>query len=253
MQKIQLLSSVFLLLLSTTTWSADYTNSIGVDFVKVKAGCFLMGRDANFEDGNNDELPRHKVCITKSFYLGKHEITQGQWVAVMGNNPSHFKGRSKPVEQVSWHDAKTFIKRLNQSEGGNHYRLPTEAEWEYAARAGTSSAWHFGDDEGSAGQYAWYDGNSGERTHPVGQKKPNPWGLYDMYGNVWEWVQDWYGENSYRNHATNDPEGAGSGRYRVRRGGAWSAGAGGLRSAYRSYSSPGNRYSNLGFRLVRQP
>jgi formylglycine-generating enzyme required for sulfatase activity len=241
------------LILSQTAQAADYTNAIGMNFVEVKAGCFNMGRDPNFEDGSDNELPRHRVCIKKPFYLGKTEVTQSQWVAVMGSNPSKFKGRNNPVEQVSWDDAQNFIRRLNQKEGSNQYRLPTEAEWEYAARAGSSSTYHFGDDKGSLSQYAWFDGNSGNRTHPVAQKRPNQWGLYDMHGNVWEWVQDWYGENYYRNSVTNDPKGSESGRFRVFRGGSWSSSARDLRSARRGSNSPGNRGNVLGFRLVRQP
>jgi len=262
MKKVKSLLTVLLLtttvtsqlILSQMVQAADYTNSIGMEFVKISAGCFSMGRDPNFEDGSDDELPRHRVCITKPFYIGTTEVTQAQWVSVMGSNPSEFKGRNNPVETVSWEDAQNFIRRLNQKEGGNKYRLPTEAEWEYAARAGSSSTYHFGDDMGIVGQYGWYWDNSSERTHPVAQKRPNQWGLYDMHGNVWEWVQDWYGENYYRNSPMNDPKGPSSGRNRVYRGGSWgSVGARFLRSARRSYYSPGVRGSGLGFRLVRQP
>lgn len=145
---LMILSLFAAALLSQAAQAAVYTNSIGVDFIKIEAGCFNMGRDPNFEDGSDDELPRHRVCIEKPFYLGKTEVTQSQWVAVMGSNPSKFKGRDNPVEQVSWEDAQDFIRRLNKKEGGNKYRLPTEAEWEYAARAGSSSTYHFGDDKG---------------------------------------------------------------------------------------------------------
>ncbi|ACF47375.1 protein of unknown function DUF323 (plasmid) [Prosthecochloris aestuarii DSM 271] len=263
MKKVKSLLTVLLLTTTVTSQliltqmaqAADYTNSIGMEFVKISAGCFNMGRDPNFEDGSDDELPRHRVCITKPFYIGKTEVTQAQWVAVMGSNPSNFKGRNNPVETVSWNDVQTFIRRLNQKEGGNKYRLPTEAEWEYAARAGSSSTYHFGDDKGMVGQYGWYLDNSSERTHPVAQKRPNQWGLYDMHGNVWEWVQDWYDENYYRNSPMNDPKGPSSGRARVHRGGSWYVAAGNLRSACRSrlIFSPGSRYDDLGFRLVRQP
>ncbi len=230
-----------------------YTNSIGMEFVKIKPGCFMMGRDANFEDGANDELPRHKVCITKTFYLGKTEVTQAQWVAVMGSNPSKFKGRNNPVEMVSWEDVQRFIRLLNRKEGGNHYRLPTEAEWEYACRAGTTTAYFFGDDAGMMPQYAWYWDNSGERTHPVGLKRPNPWGLYDMHGNVWEWCRDWYDQNYYSNSPSTDPTGPSTGRFRVARGGGWVSFAGYLRSAIRYSDSPGVRGDGLGFRLLREP
>lgn len=234
--------------------AADYTNSIGIDFIKIKAGCFRMGRNPNFEDGSSDELPRHRVCLTKSFYIGKTEVTQSQWVSVMGNNPSEFKGRSNPVENVSWNDAQRFISQLNSKEGTNRYRLPTEAEWEYAARAGSSSTYHFGDDKDSLGQYAWFSNEAaGKHTHPVAQKRANQWGLYDMHGNVWEWVSDWYGENYYHNSSTDDPKGASSGQNRVDRGGSWFSNAHHLRSANRDNYSPDERNYDLGFRLVRQP
>jgi formylglycine-generating enzyme required for sulfatase activity len=166
-----------------------WRNSIGIDFVLIAAGEFLMGS----ESGDSDEKPVHRVRISKNFYLGKYEVTQAQWHAVMGDNPSRFKGDTLPVEQVSWEDAQKFIERLNAQEGGTKYRLPTEVEWEYAARAGTTTAYSFGDNPRPLGEYAWFSENFGNTTHPVGQKQPNPWGLYDMHGNVWEWVQDWYG------------------------------------------------------------
>ena len=142
----------------------------------------------------------------QDYYLGKYPVTQQQWEAVMGNNPSDFKGGSLPVETVSWDDAQLFIKKLNQLSGKKNYRLPTEEEWEYACWAGTTSEYYFGDDESQLGEYAWYEGNAGRTTHPVGQKKPNEWGLYDMAGNVWEWTDSWY--DSSRS-------------YRVARGGSW--------------------------------
>ncbi|GHT82690.1 hypothetical protein AGMMS49543_08050 [Betaproteobacteria bacterium] len=230
-----------------------FTNSIGTEFILIPAGSFTMGTDENDEDAGEDETPQHRVSISQAFYLGKYEVTQGEWVAVMGSNPSKFKGRSNPVEQVSWNDVQTFIQRLNAKEGTNKYRLPTEAEWEYAARAGTKSTYSFGDDAGQLGAYAWYDGNSGDQTHPVGQKKPNPWGLYDMHGNVWEWVNDWYDKSYYSRSPSTDPAGSSSGRYRVLRGGSWSLSAGFLRSAGRGSISPDSRYDLDGFRLARFP
>ena len=265
MKKVKSMLTVLLLTTAVTSQlilsgcqmeqAADYTNSIGMEFIEIKAGCFNMGmgRDPNFEDVNGRELPRHRVCITKPFYISKTEVTQAQWVAVMGSNPSTFKGRNNPVETVSWNDVQTFIRRLNQKEGGNKYRLPTEAEWEYAARAGSSSTYHFGDDKGMVGQYGWYADNSPLRTNPVAEKRPNQWGLYDMYGNVWEWVQDWEDENYYRNSPMNDPKGPDSGWYRVNRGGSWFNGARALRSANRHSDPPGSGNGYLGFRLVRQP
>jgi hypothetical protein len=190
------------------------------------------------------------VTVSKAFYLGKYEVTQAQWEAVMGNNPSYFKGRNNPVEWVSWHDVQAFITKLNQKEGMNKYRLPTEAEWEYAARAGTTSTYSFGDDAGALGRYAWYgeDENSGS-THPVGQKEPNAWGLYDMHGNVWEWVQDRYGEHYYSNSPAIDPKGPPSGM-RVFRGGFWGNLAKLCRSAGRGFVSSDFQDSAVGFRLA---
>ena len=166
-----------------------------------------MGSDK----GNDDEKPMHEVRISKPFYLGKYEVTQGQWQAVMGNNPSRFKGDpNRPVEQVAWEDVQAFMRKLNAIEGGTTYRLPTEAEWEYAARAGTTTAYSFGDDPRLLGEYAWYSENAKGKTHPVGQKKSNAWGLHDMHGNVWEWVQDWYSK-PYPSGTVTESAGAGLG------------------------------------------
>ncbi len=234
---------------------AQYTNSIGMEFVRIEPGCFQMGCGSSSENCYDNESPRHRVCITKPFYLGKTEVTQRQWKALMGSNPSRFKGDDRPVERVSWKDVQKFIRRLNEREGGNRYRLPTEAEWEYAARAGTRTPYSWGDEIGR--NRANCDGCGSQwddkETAPVGSFAPNPWGLYDMHGNVYEWVQDWYGENYYRNSPTEDPQGPSSGESRVVRGGGWDYLAWYLRSANRGYISPGLRYRNLGFRLVRQP
>lgn len=205
-----------------------------------------MGSD----QGDPDEKPVHKVIISQPFYLGKYEVTQGEWVAVMGTNPSHFKGDPKrPVERVSWRMVQEFIRRLNAKEGHNKYRLPTEAEWEYAARAGARTRYSFGDDETVLDQYAWYYKNDGGRTHPVGQLKPNAWGLYDMQGNVWEWVQDWRGP--YLGGTTIDPQGPLMGNAKGYRGGGWGYGAGRCRVADRNYDSPNYVYGTHGFRLAR--
>jgi formylglycine-generating enzyme required for sulfatase activity len=230
-----------------------YTNSIGMEFVLIPSGSFIMGADKNFEEAADDETPQHRVTISKPFYLGAHEVTQAQWTAVMGNNPSKFKGRSNPVEMVSWDDVQIFIRRLNQQEGHKRYRLPTEAEWEYAARAGTTGAYSFGDDADSLGRYAWYVGNSGDKTHPVGQKQSNPWGLYDMHGNVWEWVQDWYDSAYYSRSPGTDPKGPSSGSYRVVRGGSWNHHAMHCRSANRYDLTPDIRNVYFGFRLALSP
>jgi len=223
-------------------------NSIGMEFVLIPAGTFQMG--SNDSDAYDNEKPVHTVRITQPFYLGKYEVTQGQWQAVMGNNPSKFTGDpNRPVEHVSWDDVQEFVRRLNSREGGAMYRLPTEAEWEYAARAETTTRWSFGDDVGQLGRYAWHDQNAGGQTHPVGQLQPNSWGLYDMHGNVWEWVQDWYG--GYASGTAVDPAGPSSGSIRVNRGGSWIDSARYCRSAPRIRGAPGDRIVYLGFRLLR--
>jgi formylglycine-generating enzyme required for sulfatase activity len=227
-----------------------FTNSIGMEFVLIPSGSFMMGSDSNIEQGYSNEKPRHKVTISQPFYLGKYVVTQEQWVAVMGNNPSKFKGRTNPVEQVSWDETQEFIRLLHAKEGHNRYRLPTEAEWEYAARAGTSSAYFFGNDKNALSDYAWYNNNSGGATHPVGQKQPNAWGLYDVHGNVWEWVADWYEEEYDANGPETDPKGPSSASARVDRGGGWGSGAGLCRSAARARGAPGLRLNNIGFRLA---
>ena len=224
----------------------DFTNSIGMKFKLIPAGSFMMGSE---ED--SDEQPVHQVTITNSFYLGIYEVTQAQWVVVMGSNPSYLTDDSRPVEQVSWYDVQDFIAQLNDLEGTDKYRLPTEAEWEYACRAGSTTAYCFGDDESQLTQYAWYRRNAFAPTHPVGQKLPNAWGLYDMPGNVWEWCADWYGSNYYSSSPGVDPQGPGSGSDRVMRGGSWLSGAGACRSAYRYWNVPDYRDSSFGFRLAR--
>jgi formylglycine-generating enzyme required for sulfatase activity len=180
-------------------------------------------------------------------------VTQEQWQAVMGDNPSKFKGAKNPVERVSWDDCQEFLKRLNvkSRHGGGMFRLPTVAQWEYACRAGSTSRHYFGNDEDHLGEYAWYRANSGSRTHPVGEKKPNAWGLLDMYGNVREWCQDWYDEGYYANSPADDPTGPASGSHRVTRGGSWNAIAGDCCSASCRILEPGHRSSLLGFRVAR--
>ncbi|MDR1921295.1 MAG: formylglycine-generating enzyme family protein [Candidatus Adiutrix sp.] len=238
---------------AATGLAEETTNSIGMEFVLIPAGEFLMGSPDSDEEVDDDEKPRHKVIISRPFYLGKYAVTQSQWEAVMGNNPSKFKGWSNPVEMVSWDDAQAFIKKLNQKEGGKKYRLPTEAEWEYAARAGTTGRYSFGDDAGALGRYAWYKDNSGGLTHPVGQKEPNGWGLYDMHGNVWEWARDRHGVKYYAGSPGTDPRGPFLGSYRVNRGGGWNNSARLCRSAIRNNGTPGYRRQTLGFRLAFSP
>jgi formylglycine-generating enzyme required for sulfatase activity len=177
-------------------------NAIGMDFVKIAPGAFMMGCSKDDKECNPDENPRHRVEITKSFEIGKYEVTQEQWVAVMQTNPSSNKGDTRPVETISKLEAQDFITKLNATNDGYRYRLPTEAEWEYAARAGADSPY-----SGLLGQVAWYAGNSEDETHPVGLKAPNAWGLYDTQGNVREWVSDLYAANYYSNSPAADPTG----------------------------------------------
>ena len=229
----------------------EWSDSLGMEFVWVPAGEFRMGSSSGLS--GDDEKPVTRVRISRGFYLGKYEVTQGQWEAVMGTNPSHFSncGGNCPVEQVSWDDVQAFVRKLNASEGGRRYRLPTEAEWEYGARAGSTTKYSWGDEighnrancDGCGSQ--WDD----EKTAPVGSFSPNAWGLYDMHGNVWEWVGDWYG--AYPGGAVTDPVGPGSGSDRVDRGGSWLNSARLCRSANRGGGSPGYRALNLGFRLLR--
>jgi formylglycine-generating enzyme required for sulfatase activity len=216
---------------------AQMINSIGIEFVFIPRGTFSMGTS--------------DVTLSKGFLMATAPVTHSQWQKVMGNNPSHFKenGNNCPVEQVSWKDAHQFIDKLNEMEQTKHYCLPTEAQWEYACRAGSTTQYCFGDDEKRLNDYAWYDKNSGGKTHPVKQKKPNAWGLYDIHGNVWEWCEDWYGD--YPIEPVTDPTGPASGAYRVIRGGSWFFYPRNLRSAFRYFYSPGNRNYHIGFRLLR--
>ena len=213
-----------------------------MEFVRIPEGEFLMGSDSI--GASNNEQPVTRVRISRGFYLGKYEVTQAEWQAVMGSNPSGFDecGPTCPVEQVSWDAVQEFVRKLNAREGGNRYRLPTEAEWEYAARAGTS-----GDRYGNLDAIAWCGDNSGGRTHPVGRKAPNAFGLHDMLGNVNEWVEDWYGD--YPGGAVTDPRGPATGSRRVLRGGCCFPIR--CRASFRHGSSPGFRYHGLGFRLLR--
>ncbi len=219
--------------------------AVGVDieFVQIPPGEFDMGSGS----GNPDEKPVHRVRISKAFEMGKCPVTQAQWEAVMGRNPSHFKGADRPVEEVSWNDVQVSLEKLNARGDGYRYRLPTEAEWEYAARAGTT-----GDYAPDLDAVAWCAANSGGETHPVGQKRPNGWGLYDMLGNVWEWCQDWYDAGYYKTSPAVDPCGPESGKFRVLRGGSWLYDPGDLRASGRGGLAPGLWVNNLGFRCVRE-
>jgi len=216
-----------------------------MEFVKIPPGEFIMGCSALDNQCFENEKPAHRVRITKAFEIGKYEVTQAQWESVMGSNPSYFEGTDQPVEQVSWSDAQQFLEKMNGRHDGYRYRLPTEAEWEYAARGPTTGA-----EAGSLDAIAWYDTNSGRQTHPVGQKQPNASGLYDMLGNVWEWVQDWYG--NYISAEQVDPTGPSSGTDRVLRGGSWYNRAEYSRVSFRYSYEPSVIYVNFGFRCVRQ-
>lgn len=221
-----------------------------IEFVWCPPGTFMMGSPGFWSKFLFGET-QHEVTLTSGFWLGKYPVTQAQWEKVMGNNPSGFKGnRQRPVEQVSWDDCQAFLKMINSLEK-TAFRLPTEAEWEYACRAGTTTAYCFGDDPAQLDDYAWYTNNSSSQTHPVGQKRPNAWGLYDMHGNVWEWCQDWYGD--YLKGAVTDPTGPTSGSYRVNRGGSWYGDPWDCRSARRGRNAPEDRGLNLGFRLALSP
>jgi formylglycine-generating enzyme required for sulfatase activity len=233
----------------------SYTEAeTGMEFVLVKGGCYQMGD--TFGDGYENEKPVHEVCLG-DYYIGKFEVTQGQWKTVQGNNPSYFRncGDTCPVENLSWDNAQAFIRILNRRTGKT-YRLPTEAEWEYAARSGGKrEKWAGTSNEAELGEYAWYSGNSGNRTHPVGRKKPNGIGIYDMSGNVWEWVQDIYSGTAYSSPVRNNPVYTGSGPGHVFRGGSWFYHPRGVRAAFRNHRAPFNiiRHHNVGLRLARTP
>jgi formylglycine-generating enzyme required for sulfatase activity len=226
------------------------TNTIGMEFVPIPAGEFEMGSPSDEQGRWSDEGPVHHVNIENAFHMGRYEVTQKQWREIMGDNPSHFKGDDLPVERVSWNDVQEFIRKLNEKEGTNKYRLPSEAEWEYACRAGTTTRYSFGDFESKLGDYAWYGDNSGDKTHPVGQKKPNSWGLYDMHGNVREWVQDsWH--DDYNGAPADGSAWEGDGAGRAFHGGCWFSSAWNSRSAIRNHSGPRLRGDFLGFRLLK--
>jgi formylglycine-generating enzyme required for sulfatase activity len=242
----------------------DLGNGVTMEFVKIKAGEFLMGSPDSDKEALVDEKPQHRVKITRDFYLGRYPVTQEQYQAVTGKNPSQFQGnigkgvtstRRFPVERVSWDNAVAFCSDLRERDKEKRrYGLPTEAEWEYAQRAGTTTRYFYGDDPDDLGAYAWFNGNSDQMTHEVGTKKPNPWGLYDMAGNVWQWCAD-HAPSMYKDGDVVDPKGPDSGMFRIMRGNQW-----GLirradsalinsRSASRTATRPGFMQSNIGFRV----
>ena len=221
-------------------------NNVPFTMVQVVGGSFIMGSQNDNENVEVNERPQRKVTLS-TYWIGKTEVTQQLWQAVMGSNPSYFKGAELPVEQVSWNDCQQFIQRLN-SLTGRQFRLPTEAEWEYAARGGsrTSNFRYSGGD--NASDVAWYWGNANDKTHVVGGKRANELGIHDMTGNVWEWCQDWYGY--YPDKDQHNPKGARSGRYRVNRGGSWCFEQKAARNTARFANRPDGRYKSVGLRLV---
>lgn len=228
----------------------------------VAAGRFQMGSPAGEAGRSNDEGPQTEVTISRGFWLGAFAITQEEWKAVaeevsgLKAEPSYFRGSRLPVEQVSWEDCQQWLEELNAVDEaglprGFEYRLPTEAEWEFACRAGTSTRFHFGESEAQLADWGWYSGNSGSQVHAVGEKRANPWGFYDMHGNVWEWCQDRYGP--LPGQSVIDPRGPHGGTNRVFRGGSWGVAGVRCRSAYRVWNKPGYRDYTLGFRIALAP
>lgn len=263
----------FVFLVSCRTEKADFVNSIGMEFNLIPAGEFRMGaqgalKKVDFVEGHRpfldpydreltpmlskdtDEEPNHIVKISKPFYMGKFEVTQGQYQKVMDTNPSFFKGNNLPVENVSYNDALKFIDKLNSIEGKTIYHLPTEAQWEYAARAGSNDLYFFGDGSDSIREYVWFFSNSNGKTNRVGRLKPNQWGLHDMIGNVWEWCGDYYDHEYYSKSPSLDPKGPETGFVRVFRGSSWFFYNECCRSADRENGPPDFKTYYLGFRLV---
>ncbi|MCP3941326.1 MAG: formylglycine-generating enzyme family protein [Desulfobacteraceae bacterium] len=231
----------------------EFKNVLGMDFKRIRPGSFLMGSPKS-ESGRNQFETRHLVTLDHPFFIQTTQVTQKQWKELMGSNPSQYKGDQRPVENVSWFDAQLFIEKLNELDKTLDYRLPTEAEWEYAARAGSKTAYYFGNSSKNLGSHAWFEENSDERTHYVAKKKPNPWGLYDMYGNVWEWCLDkgrWDKgviTNTYNNNINNPVSDIGEDR--INRGGSFRFHQRFCRSSSRYCNAPGSKHSSIGFRLT---
>jgi len=230
----------------------DLGGGVEMDFVLIAPGSFVMGSEEGPRLHRHfaNEKPTHTVNITKPFYMGRCEVTQEQWRSVTGANPSHFRGDRNPVENMTYDDCQAFLRKLAAKAPEHTFRLPTEAEWEYACRAGSTSEYSFGDDETKLSEYAWYDSNSGRTTHPVGEKAPNAWGLFDMHGNVWEWCQDWYGD--YSDEEQTDPVGPADGIWHILRGGSFGSNHMYCRSPRRYFNfwSPDYHYNEIGLRVV---
>jgi formylglycine-generating enzyme required for sulfatase activity len=237
--------------------------SCGIELNWVAPGRFQMGSPDTEAGRSNDEGPQTEVTISRGFWMGKFTVTQDEWKAMaeegsgLNIEPSFFRGNRLPVEQVSWDDCHKWLQQLNELEGnrlppGFEYRLPTEAEWEFVCRAGASTRFHFGDEDGLLGEYAWYVGSSGGKSHPVGEKKANAWGFHNMHGNVWEWCEDRYG-GPLPGGSVTDPKGPVLGLNRVFRGGAWGIAASRCRCAYRVWNRPGYRDYTVGFRVALAP
>jgi formylglycine-generating enzyme required for sulfatase activity len=238
--------------------TVDLGGGVKLEMVLIPAGEFMMGCPSSDQDAVDAEKPQHRVRITRPFYLGKYPVTQEQWDAVMGGQATtgddhHFKGLKNPVDTVSWQNCQEFLEQLNRRPGnpGEKFQLPTEAQWEYACRAGSSTKYCYGDEESRLGEYAWYDDNSEHKTHPVGEKKPNAWGLYDVHGNIWQWCEDRFGGGYYAKSPVDDPPGPAAGSDRALRGGAWGSYARSCRSSSRLALTPMYRDENLGFRVAR--
>ena len=239
----------------------EFTNLVGMEFLLIQPGTFMMGALPGCADCEADESPAHRVTIGRAFYIGRFEVTQEQWQLVMGSNVSKFKNwkniqknhgyQNHPIENVSWLDVQEFLKKLNQIELTSTYRLPTEAEWEYVRRAGGGPI-HLSEEVGEIDDYAWYEDNSKLKTHPVGKKKPNIWGLYDLEGNVSEWCQDWYDEAYYRHSPENDPAGPESGLSKVFRGSNWGSIPAYTRATDRLRLPPNYQLWTIGFRVVKE-
>jgi len=233
-------------------------DDLDFQWVDIIPGTFIMGSSRSEDE--RDQQPQHQVKISKGFEILKYEVIQAQWEAIMGSNPSFYKGEYNPVENISWNECQTFIMKLDELNPSFNYRLPTEAEWEYCCRAESGTKYGYGDNESRLGNYAWYNHypyngslDAPDRmTHPVGLKYPNTWGLYDMHGNVWEWCQDWYDKSYYEDSPNTDPKGPDSGTHKLARGGSYQDSYSWCVSSFRWCVKPEVRFRHLGVRLVRE-